>query len=88
MKLLGIGVRQAKEAAHSRTVRKAKEEVQRELEAFYALHPEARRPPPRRCATAAVQRAPLTRREQRAQHVVAPAAPSRASECCPPATSR
>jgi hypothetical protein len=42
MKLLGIGVRQMKQAAHSRAVRKAKEEVQRELEAFYALHPEAR----------------------------------------------
>jgi len=27
---------------HNRTVRKAKEEVQRELEAFYQLHPEAR----------------------------------------------
>jgi len=42
MKLLGIGMRQAKEALHTRTVRKAKEEVQRELEAFYLLHPEAR----------------------------------------------
>jgi hypothetical protein len=42
MKLLGIGIDKAKDAAHSRTVRKAKEEVQRELEAFYALHPEAR----------------------------------------------
>ena len=42
MKLLGIGVQQMKQAAHSRAVRKAKEEVQRELEAFYALHPEAR----------------------------------------------
>ena len=42
MKLVGIGVQQAKEALHSRAVRKAKEEVQRELEAFYALHPEAR----------------------------------------------
>jgi hypothetical protein len=42
MKLLGIGVQQAKEALHNRTVRKAKEEVQRELEAFYLLHPEAR----------------------------------------------
>ena len=44
MKLIGIGVQQMKEAAHNRAVRKAKEEVQRELEAFYALHPEARRP--------------------------------------------
>jgi hypothetical protein len=42
MKLLGVGVQQMKEAAHSRAERKAKEEVQRELEAFYALHPEAR----------------------------------------------
>jgi hypothetical protein len=42
MKLLGIGVQQLKQAAHDRSVRKAKEEVQRELEAFYALHPEAR----------------------------------------------
>jgi hypothetical protein len=42
MKLLGIGVQQAKGAMHNRTVRKAKEEVQRELEAFYQLHPEAR----------------------------------------------
>ena len=42
MKLLGIGVQQVKQAAHNRTVRKAKEEVQRELEAFYVLHPEAR----------------------------------------------
>jgi hypothetical protein len=42
MKLLGIGVQQAKQAAQSRSQRKAKEEVQRELEAFYALHPEAR----------------------------------------------
>jgi hypothetical protein len=42
MKLLGIGVQQAREALHNRTVRKAKEEVQRELEDFYLLHPEAR----------------------------------------------
>lgn len=42
MKLLGIGVQQAREALHNRAARKAKEEVQRELEAFYALHPEAR----------------------------------------------
>jgi hypothetical protein len=42
MQLLGIGVQQLKQAAHDRSVRKAKEEVQRELEAFYALHPEAR----------------------------------------------
>jgi hypothetical protein len=42
MKLLGIGVQQAKGALHDRTVRKAKEEVQRELDAFYRLHPEAR----------------------------------------------
>jgi hypothetical protein len=42
MRLLGIGVQQAKDALHDRTVRKAKEEVQRELEAFYQLHPEAR----------------------------------------------
>jgi hypothetical protein len=42
MKLLGIGVQQIKQAAHNRSVRKAKEEVQRELEAFYTLHPEAR----------------------------------------------
>jgi hypothetical protein len=42
MKLLGIGVQQAKEARHNRTVRKAKEEVQSALEAFYLLHPEAR----------------------------------------------
>jgi hypothetical protein len=44
MKLLGIGVEQAKRARHDRSVRKAKEEVQRELEAFYQLHPEAARP--------------------------------------------
>ncbi len=42
MKLIGMGVQQMKQAAHNRTERKAKEEVQRELEAFYALHPEAR----------------------------------------------
>ena len=42
MKLIGMGVQQMKQAAHSRAERKAKEEVQRELEAFYALHPEAR----------------------------------------------
>lgn len=42
MKLVGIGLQQAKEALHDRTTRKAKEEVQRELEAFYALYPEAR----------------------------------------------
>ena len=42
MKLLGMGVQQVRQAAHDRTTRKAKEEVQRELEAFYALHPEAR----------------------------------------------
>jgi hypothetical protein len=42
MKLLGIGMQQAKGAVHQRNVRKAKEEVQRELEAFYQLHPEAR----------------------------------------------
>jgi hypothetical protein len=42
MKLVGVGVQQAKEAMKNRTVRKAKEEVQRELEAFYQLHPEAR----------------------------------------------
>jgi hypothetical protein len=42
MKLIGMGVQQAKQASHDRATRKAKEEVQRELEAFYALHPEAR----------------------------------------------
>jgi hypothetical protein len=42
LKLVGIGVQQAKGALHDRTVRKAKEEVRQELEAFYALHPEAR----------------------------------------------
>jgi len=42
MKLIGIGVQQAKEGMQNRSVRKAKEEVQQELEAFYALHPEAR----------------------------------------------
>jgi hypothetical protein len=42
MKLLGIGVQQAKDALQNRSVRKAKEEVARELEAFYQLHPEAR----------------------------------------------
>ncbi len=42
MKLLGIGVRQAKQGLENRAKRKAKEEVQQELEAFYALHPEAR----------------------------------------------
>jgi len=42
MKLLGMGVQQIKQAARSRTERKAKEEVQRDLEAFYQLHPEAR----------------------------------------------
>lgn len=42
MKLLGMGVQQAKQASHNRATRRAKEEVQRELEAFYALHPEAR----------------------------------------------
>src|SRR5687768_11665772 len=42
MKLVGAGVQQAKEALKNRTERKAREEVQRELEAFYQLHPEAR----------------------------------------------
>jgi len=42
MKLISMGVQQAKEALNNRAVRKAREEVQRELEAFYALHPEAR----------------------------------------------
>jgi len=42
LKLIGIGVQQAKEGMQNRSVRKAKEEVQQELEAFYALHPEAR----------------------------------------------
>ena len=42
MKLLGIGVKEAKQALQHRAVRKAKEEVQRDLEAFYALHPDAR----------------------------------------------
>jgi len=42
MKLIGIGVQQAKEGLQNRAVRQAKEEVQQELEAFYALHPEAR----------------------------------------------
>jgi len=42
LKLIGIGVQQAKEGLQNRSVRKAKEEVQAELEAFYALHPEAR----------------------------------------------
>jgi hypothetical protein len=42
MKLLGMGVQQAQEALHERAVRKARDEVQRELEAFYQLHPEAR----------------------------------------------
>jgi hypothetical protein len=42
MKLLGMGVQQVRQAQHDRSVRKAREEVQRELEAFYQLHPEAR----------------------------------------------
>jgi hypothetical protein len=42
MKLIGIGVQQAKEGLQNRAVRQAKDEVQQELEAFYALHPEAR----------------------------------------------
>lgn len=42
MKLLGAGIEEAKQALHDRAGRKAKEEVQRELEAFYARHPEAR----------------------------------------------
>jgi hypothetical protein len=44
MQLLGAGVRQAKEALDDRAKHKAKEEVQRELEDFYRLHPEARPP--------------------------------------------
>jgi hypothetical protein len=44
MKLLGVGVRQAREALDNRAQRKAKEEVQQELEEFYRLHPEARPP--------------------------------------------
>lgn len=44
MQLLGAGVRQAKEALAARAQRKAKEEVQQELEEFYRLHPEARPP--------------------------------------------
>jgi hypothetical protein len=42
MKLLGMGVREAKQGLENRAKRKAREEVQQELEAFYALHPEAR----------------------------------------------
>ncbi|MEO5819294.1 MAG: hypothetical protein ABIT71_02215 [Vicinamibacteraceae bacterium] len=42
MKLLGMGVQHARDAAQNRSKREAREEVQRELEAFYALHPEAR----------------------------------------------
>ena len=83
MKLLGIGVQQAKGALHSRTVRKAKEEVQRELEAFYQLHPEARPAAPtppydhgrRRRSVAALPA--VSRREQRAQHVAGPPGPVR-----------
>jgi hypothetical protein len=44
MQLIGAGVRQAKEALDDRAKRKAKEEVQRDLEEFYQLHPEARPP--------------------------------------------
>jgi hypothetical protein len=44
MQLIGAGVRQAKEALDDRAKRKAKEEVQSELEEFYQLHPEARPP--------------------------------------------
>jgi hypothetical protein len=44
MKLLGMGVRQARDAIQTRAQRQAKEEVQRELEEFYRLHPEARPP--------------------------------------------
>lgn len=42
MKLLGIGVKHARDAAQTRAKREAQDEVRRELEAFYALHPEAR----------------------------------------------
>jgi arginine exporter protein ArgO len=44
MQLIGAGVRQAKSALDDRAKRKAKEEVQSELEEFYRLHPEARPP--------------------------------------------
>jgi hypothetical protein len=44
MQLIGAGVRQAKEALEDRAKHKAKEEVQRDLEEFYRLHPEARPP--------------------------------------------
>jgi hypothetical protein len=44
MQLIGAGVRQAKDALDDRAKRKAKEEVQSELEEFYRLHPEARPP--------------------------------------------
>jgi hypothetical protein len=41
MKLLTMGVQQVKQAAHDRTTRKAKEEVQRELAEFCAATPGA-----------------------------------------------
>jgi hypothetical protein len=41
MRLLGAGVRQAKEALAERAQRNAKDEVQRELAAFCDAHPEA-----------------------------------------------
>jgi hypothetical protein len=44
MQLLSAGVRQARDALDNRAQRKAKEEVQQELEEFYRLHPEARPP--------------------------------------------
>ena len=46
MKLLGVGVRQAKEAMATRAQRQAKEEVQRELAEFCAATPGACPAPP------------------------------------------
>ena len=92
MKLLGIGVQQMKQAAHNRAVRKAKEEVQRELEAFYALHPEAG-PRRRRDAAVAVSSRRADAPDQRsggnsARSTSGARRAQSASECWPPATSR
>jgi hypothetical protein len=44
MQLIGAGIGKARGALDDRAKRKAKEEVQQELEAFYRQHPEARPP--------------------------------------------
>ena len=90
MKLLGIGVQQMKQGAHNRTVRKAKEEVQRELEAFYAAAPRgtARGRPDAAVAVRLARRAPRHPGGNSARSTSGARRAQSASECWPPATSR